>query len=79
MEIVRLLDAEQREHVVELDFLVDIIEVPLRTVKEYKYCKVLKKEIPIHFRQVFELRREVFYWSDEYYKVWKYYTSKEIK
>ena len=56
------------------------IEIPLKAIKEYEYSDILKRDIPIHFREVFE--RKVFYFIKDpssekiVFNVW---SSKEIK
>lgn len=40
------------------------VEVALKAIKEYKYCEILGRTIPIHFREVFQ-RKDYYFIAAE--------------
>jgi hypothetical protein len=55
------------------------IEIPLKAIKEYEWCDILNRTVPVHFREVFEVKHYTFIYSVGEYVDWITWTSKEIK
>lgn len=62
---MRMIDPEERrvttcegEQIIFTPFS-DTLIVPLKRIREVRYCEILNRDIPIHFRETFK-KKEVF-------------------